>query len=512
MSFVSIKFIGFVLISLILYYAMPKKIKWTALLVMSTIFYLIGGGKSIVYLIFTTISTYLAGLLLGKYNTGEKSNEAMVKKKKRIIVAITLIANFGILFMFKYLSPITEIFNNIFNIDEPATLNLILPLGISFYMFQSVGYVIDVYRNKYKPEKNILKFALFTSFFPQIIQGPISRFDSLSKELFEPHDFSYENIKDGIILMMWGYFKKLIIADRTAIVVNAVLGDYTNQSGTIIFIAMILYCIQLYTDFSGGIDITRGVSKLFGINLVNNFERPIFSNSLATFWRRWHISLGSWMKDYLFYPLSLSKTFVKFGKFVRKHLKGKIGKILPISLVTFIVYFTIGIWHGGSIKYIAFGLWNGSLITISLLLEPYFIKLKQRLKISDSNKMFYIFQLVRTSIIVLIGRYITRAPRFLASLYMLKKTFTDIRINQIFDGTLLNFGINNIDYIVIIVGTLILLIVEAIDEYSIGAKKIIEKQKPIVQWGILMICLFCLLIFGIYRGNYISSEFIYKQF
>ena len=512
MSFVSIKFIGFVLISLFLYYIMPMKKRWISLLLMSTVFYLIGGGKTIIYLIFTTISTYFAGILLGKYNCCEKSNEAMIKKKKKIVVAITLIANFGILFLFKYLSPLMGIFNNIFNVDEPATLNLILPLGISFYMFQSIGYVIDVYRNKYKPERNIFKFVLFTSFFPQVVQGPISRFDSLSKELFEPHHFSYDNIKDGIILMMWGYFKKLIIADRAAVVVNAVLGDYTNQSGTIILIAMILYCIQLYTDFSGGIDITRGVSKLFGINLIDNFERPIFSTSLTSFWRRWHISLGTWMKDYLFYPLSLSKTFVKFGKFVRKHIKGKVGKILPISLVTFIVYFTIGIWHGGSIKYIVFGIWNGVLITVSLLLEPWFIKIKQKMKIADSNKAFYIFQLIRTSIIVLIGRYITRAPRFLASLYMLKKTFTDVKIGKIFDGTLLNFGISGFDYLVIAVATIILLVVEGIDEYGIGTKKLIEKQKPVVQWLILMLSLFSLLIFGIFRGNYISSEFIYKQF
>lgn len=512
MSLVSVEFIVFVIISLLLYYIVPRKFQWIVLLVSSVAFYLVGGATTIMYLIVTTLTTYFAGILLGKYNKKAKSEAETVKKKKRLIVLITTLLNFGILFFLKYWNPVADMINNVLKFEKINRLELILPLGISFYMFQSIGYIIDVYRNKYEPEKNIFKYALFTSFFPQMVQGPISRFDSLGNELYAEHKFSWDNLKDGIQLLMLGYFKKLVIADRAAIVVNAVIYDYANQSGSIILIAMILYCIQLYCDFSGGIDVTRAVAKMFGITLVDNFKRPIFSTTLTDFWRRWHISLGSWMKDYLFFPLSVSKPFVKFGKFVRKHMKGKAGKILPVSLITFIVYFAIGIWHGGSLKYIAFGMWNGVIITVALLLEPFFIKIKQKLNITNKNKLFYIFQILRTSIIVLMGRYITRVPRLLALFDIIKITFTNFGVANVFNGTLLDFGITGMDYIVILVGTLVILIIEAIDEYGIGARKLLEKQKTIVQWSVLMISILTLTIFGICRGNYIASEFIYKQF
>ena len=512
MSLVSIEFIVFVIISLLLYYMIRKKYQWIMLLVSSISFYLIGGITAILYLIFTTLTTYFAGRLLGKYNKEDKKYADITKKKKRLVVLITALLNFGILFFLKYWNPVADMINNVLRFEKINRLELILPLGISFYIFQSIGYIIDVYRNKYEPEKNVFKYALFTSFFPQMVQGPISRFDSLGNELFSEHKFSWDNLKDGIQLLMLGYFKKLVIADRAAVVVNAVIGDYTNQSGSVLLIAMILYCIQLYCDFSGGIDVTRAVAKMFGITLVDNFKRPIFSTSLTDFWRRWHISLGSWMKDYLFFPMSMSKPFVKFGKFVRKHIPGKAGKIVPVSIVTFIVYFVIGIWHGGSLKYIAFGFWNGILITTALLLEPFFIKVKQKFNITDKNKLFYIFQIARTSTIVLIGRYITRAPRLLAVFDMARITFTNFNISNVFDGTMMNFGITMADYVVIIVGTIIMLIMEAIDEYGIGTKKLIEKQKVIIQWILLMISILTITIFGICRGNYIASEFIYKQF
>ena len=512
MSLVSIEFIVFVIISLLLYYMIPKKYQWIMLLVSSISFYLIGGITAILYLIFTTLTTYFAGRLLGKYNKEDKKYADITKKKKRLVVLITALLNFGILFFLKYWNPVADMINNVLRFEKINRLELILPLGISFYIFQSIGYIIDVYRNKYEPEKNVFKYALFTSFFPQMVQGPISRFDSLGNELFSEHKFSWDNLKDVIQLLMIGYFKKLVIADRAAVVVNAVIGDYTNQSGSVLLIAMILYCIQLYCDFSGGIDVTRAVAKMFGITLVDNFKRPIFSTSLTDFWRRWHISLGSWMKDYLFFPMSMSKPFVKFGKFVRKHIPGKAGKIVPVSIVTFIVYFVIGIWHGGSLKYIAFGFWNGILITTALLLEPFFIKVKQKFNITDKNKLFYIFQIARTSTIVLIGRYITRAPRLLAVFDMARITFTNFNISNVFDGTMMNFGITMADYVVIIVGTIIMLIMEAIDEYGIGTKKLIEKQKVIIQWILLMISILTITIFGICRGNYIASEFIYKQF
>lgn len=203
-----------------------------------------------------------------------------------------------------------------------------------------------------------------------MVQGPISRFGDLGPQLLAGRSLDFGNLKYGIQLMLWGYFKKLVIADRAAVLVSSVLDHPWDHSGSILAVGVLFYCIQLYGDFSGGIDITRGVAKLFGIDLAENFRRPLYATSLTDFWRRWHITLGTWMRDYLFYPLSLSKPFGKLGKLTRRHIKGKLGKILPTSLATFLVYLVIGIWHGANWRYIAFGFWNGGIITLSLLLSP----------------------------------------------------------------------------------------------------------------------------------------------
>lgn len=516
MSFVSWQFIAFVVLSLFAYYIFPKKIQWLVLLAVSILFYSLGGLKILAYLIFTILTTYFSAIKIGKLNEKlqskqDKNVSEKIKSKKKLWVLFSVVCNFGMLFFFKYWNFSAGIADKIFGISLPI-FNLILPLGISFYIFQSIGYVIDVYRKKYSPEKNILKYALFVSFFPQMVQGPISRFNNLGEQLTKEHKFDFENIEKGINLLLWGYFKKLVIADRAAVIANIVFDNFENYGGAIIVLGVIFYCIQLYCDFSGGIDITRGVARLFGIDLVDNFKRPIFSTSLQDFWRRWHISLGTWMKDYLFYSLSLSKPFVKMGKNIRKHLNGKAGQIIPVSIVTFIVYFAIGIWHGASFKYIAFGLWNGTIITLSLLLEPAFIKLKQKLNISNDNKFFNIFRMLRTSFLVLIGRYITRAANLGTAISMLKKTFFDFIPIELTNGTLQSFGLTTTDFIVVGVSVMVLLIIEGLQEHKIDVSKKLKEKNAFLQYSILTAFLLVIVVFGIYRGDYIASEFIYKQF
>lgn len=520
MSFVSIEFLFFIIISLIIYYLLPKKTQWIVLLVVSYLFFLSGGLRTVSYLLFTTMVTYLVGRYLSYCNelneiakeNGYKLLSRKLKIEKRQIISLGIVANFGVLFFLKYYEYILGSISEIMNSEKLSAVNIILPIGISFYMFQSVGYIIDIYRNKYKAEKNFGKFALFVSFFPQIIQGPISRFADLSHQLFRENKFSFDNMKDGLQLAMWGYFKKLIIADRLTVVVNLVFNEYQSYGGAIILMGVILYCIQLYCDFSGGIDIARGIAKLFGVDVVENFRRPIFATSLADFWRRWHITLGSWMKDYLFYPLALSKPFIKLGKFTRSVVKGKLGQIIPVSIATFIVYFVIGIWHGSGFKFIAFGIWNAVIITVSLLLEPVYLKIKSKLKIKDTSKAFYIFQLFRTSLIVVIGRYITRAAEFGDAIEMLKITFTNFAIGELFNGTLLNMGLTGYDFLVVLVGTLIVVIVEAFAEKGKSLREGLDKKGFAMQSAVLVIYMVVMLVFGLCRGGYISSEFIYSRF
>ncbi|MFQ9860314.1 MAG: MBOAT family O-acyltransferase, partial [Evtepia gabavorous] len=408
MSFTTLPFLVLVALSVAAYYLLPQRVQWMALLAASMVFYCVGGGKTVLYVFYTAVIVYGSGLLLGRFNDlrraapkeEKKAITARYKPYRRAVVLVACLANFGLLYVLKYWNFTADLFQPLADQLRPGTQiplsELVLPLGISFFMFQSVGYVIDVYRDKYAPEKNFAKLLLFVSFFPQMVQGPISRFNDLAPQLFARRSLDYTDLKYGIQLILWGYFKKMVIADRAAVLVNTVLDDPWSYSGSILAVGVLFYCIQLYGDFSGGIDITRGVARLFGIDLAENFRRPLFSTSLTDFWRRWHITLGAWMRDYLFYPLSLSKPFGKLGKFTRKHLKGKLGKILPTSLATFLVYFVIGIWHGANWRYVAFGFWNGGIITLSLLLAPYVLRWKQALRINDKSIGWHRCQLGRT--------------------------------------------------------------------------------------------------------------------
>ena len=514
-----------VLVSVGVYYLLPKKGQWVALLAASMVFYCVGGGKTVLYVFYTAATVYVSGRLLGHFNAlrraapkeERKAITAKYKPYRRGVVLFACLANFVLLYILKYWNFTAELLQPLADQVSPGSQiplsELVLPLGISYFIFQSVGYVIDVYRDKYQPEKNFAKLLLFVSFFPQMVQGPIGRFNQLAPQLLAQRSADYTNLKYGIQLMMWGYFKKMVIADRAAVLVNTVLDDPWSYSGSILAVGVLFYCIQLYGDFSGGIDIARGVARMFGIDLAENFRRPIFSTSLTDFWRRWHITLGAWMRDYLFYPLSLSKPFGRLGRFTRKHIKGKLGKILPTSLATFIVYFVIGIWHGANWRYVAFGFWNGGIITLSLLLAPQFLVWKEKLHINDKSLGWHIFQVVRTNILVFFGRYITRAPRFLTAVWMVKETFLHPNLPDLWNGTLLSLGLTGWDLAVLWIGVAIMLAAEWYQEKQGPIRPMLETKPVWFQWLTTMVLplaiLFCL---GVLRADYIPEGFIYQQF
>jgi D-alanyl-lipoteichoic acid acyltransferase DltB (MBOAT superfamily) len=524
MAFTSIAFLILTAAALAVYYRVPGRYQWPVLLAASIIFYCAGGWKTIVYVLYTAVTVYLSAEGLARLHKIRKNAPEQTKKQtaercrrySKLIVLAACLLNFGLLYVLKYWNFTAELLQPLADrVSSSAAIpmiSLIMPLGVSFFMFQSVGYVIDVYRAKYEPEHNFLKFLLFVSFFPQMVQGPISRFDQLAPQLYSEKQLDYRNLRFGIQLMMWGYFKKMVIADRAAVLVNTVMEDPFSYSGSIQALGIFFYCIQLYGDFSGGIDITRGVAKMFGIDMAENFRRPLFATSLTDFWRRWHITLGAWMRDYLFYPLALSRPFGKLGKFTRKHIKGKLGKIIPTSLATFIIYFVIGIWHGANFKYIAFGFWNGAIITASLLLAPQFEKVKKALHIDDKAAWFKVFQTARTCVLVFIGRYITRASGFMTAVYMIKATFTDTHISDLFNGTVMTLGIGAYDMAVIILGMAVLIAVEWYQERGGHIREALEKQGTAVQLMSAVVPVIILLVLGIMRSDYISSDFIYKQF
>lgn len=510
MSFLSLEFIVFTIISLILYYCLPKKIQWIVLLATSYLFFACGGLRTIFFLLFTTLATYLTGWYISYCNelneiAKEKGYKLLARKLKverKQVIAICILVNFAILFFLKYCNYMTESIDEIIRYEGISAFNILLPLGISFYMFQSIGYVIDIYRNKYRAEKNFGKFALFVSFFPQVIQGPISKFDNLSKQLLAERKFSFDDARAGLQLIMWGFFKKLIVADRLIATVDTIYNNYTSYSGIIILVGVILYSIELYCDFSGAVDIARGIARLFGINLVQNFKRPIFATSLADFWRRWNISLGQWFKEYLFRPLVLSKPFIGIAKIIRKYINRKMGKLIPIAIATFIVYFVMCMWYGSGFNYLAFAIYNAVIITMSLLLEPLFFKIKEKLNINDSNKFMYVFQIIRTVAIVLLGRYITRAVGFNEGLEMLRLTFTNMNIQDLWNGTLFTIGLSVKDFVIVAFGTLVIFIVELFDENGKNLKRIVNESYFIIQILVILIYMITILLLGLCNTGY----------
>lgn len=507
MSPVSISFALFVAIGLAAYYAFPKSLRWTVLLALSLVFYASGGAYLLLYLAFTGFTTYAAGLLIDRELKSEKlSDEAKkrAKSRKKAITGVCLALNFGLLFVLKYACPILTSFGM-------GDFSIALPLGISFYIFQSASYVIDVGRRKAVCQRNFAKYLLFVCFFPQMIQGPIGRYDALSEQLLGGNGFDFDNFREGFKLITRGLFKKLVIADRASVAACAIIDSYTDFGGAEIAVGVLFYCIQLYTDFSGGIDIMRGTARLFGVVMAENFRRPLFANTLTDFWRRWHITLGAWMKDYLFYPITLSKPFGALGRFTRKHFKGRAGKILPTSAATFLIYFVIGIWHGANAKYIVFGLWNGVLITAALLSEPLFVKIKGALHIKD-GKAYRLFCVARTAVLVFLGRYITRAATAHDAFSMMARTFSDFDLGRLAASFPGSFGLKAFDIGVVAAMTAVLIILELFEENGSPLSERIEKKGAFLTFVFMAVSVAVVVFLGIYRSGYISPEFIYKQF
>lgn len=410
MTYTSFMFAVFALLTILVYYLMPsKKYQWVVLLIASFIFYMYNSYRFAFYIACTTASIYFAAKYIEDYarSTKELAKQKKTelsrseikafkkerKKREQLILALALILNFGILFILKYYNfMVGGLFELLgFSKGETPFIKLFLPLGISFYTFQATGYLIDVYRGLVDAERNFFKFALFVSFFPQTIQGPISEFEQLGNQLTQEHKPEWIRFKLGCQLILWGLFKKLVIADRAIYFIQKCTNHYTQYNGLVIFLVGLTYALQLYTDFSGGIDISRGIAKILGIDMIDNFKRPYFSQSLGEYWRRWHISLGAWMKKYVFYSLAMSNTFMKLSNRIKKGEKKPsavrmhLAKTLPSALAIFVVFMFVGLWHGANSKYVAFGVWNGAILMLSMLFKPVFLRMNEIFHVKDTS-------------------------------------------------------------------------------------------------------------------------------
>ena len=407
MSFVSLRFLAFFVLLFAVYYLVPKRLQWMVLLCASMIFYAFAGLFGCFFILSTALTVHFGALSLQKMTarqsawlaahkaelTKEERSEkkAALKRKKRLLLTAVLVFNFGVLCLFKY-----------FDFGDLTVFGFswVVPLGISFYTFQSTGYLIDVYWENVSAEPNFFKTLLFTSFFPQVTQGPISVYDDLAKELFVPHPYVYENFALGARRFFWGLFKKLMIADFLAPYVHEVFTNYAWYSGYIALLGAFAYSVQIYADFSGYMDMACGVSKMLGITLTENFDRPYFSKSVAEYWRRWHISLGVWFKRYIYFPVAMAKWNKRLGKTVSAKLSRGFGKNVPASVALIATWAATGIWHGSSAGYLAWGLLNGAFIIVSLWTDPVFAAWKKKRGINEAAFPWRAFVTVRTFVLV----------------------------------------------------------------------------------------------------------------
>jgi len=409
----------------------------------------------------------------------------------------------------KYTNFVLENINAIFHTDIPG-LSLLLPLGISFYTFQSSGYLLDVYWKRTEAEKNIFKYALFVSFFPQILQGPIGRHSRLAKELYVGHEIQLSAIQKGTERILWGFLKKMVIADWAAVFVDAIFGNPEIYSGLAVF-GVLFYSVQLYADFSGGMDVVIGIASLFGITLDENFKRPFFAVSITDFWRRWHITLGAWMKDYVFYPLSLSKAMESFGKWGKKVFGRKIGRKLPICFADMVVFFLVGLWHGAAWKYIMFGLYHGFLTALSEFMAVYYKAWKKFLHIQENGKWHHGFMVIRTFTLVNIGWFFYCCDTVKEAFYMMGQAVAKFAPANLFLIPAGREGVAFTPYALAILtaGCLILFFVSALQEKGVKIHEIFARQNAVVRFAVDLLLL---LAIGFFGSTAAVKGFIYMQF
>ena len=483
MTFTSFRFLIFAAALLFVYYRIPTRDQWILLLAASYLFYLQAGASYLFFILFTTVTVYTATRAMDANLS--KFGKHAAKQENRVLMIGCLAVNFGILFFCK------------------AGLTDTLPLGISFYCFQSTGYVVDVYRGSVKAEKNPFRLGLFVSFFPQLVQGPISKYRDLAPQLYNPHPYDGRRLSFGLQRMLWGYFKKLVIADRIAVAVAALKApEYT---GAAFLVLTVFYALQIYSDFTGGIDIALGLSQALGIDLAENFVHPFSSRNVAEYWRRWHISLGVWMKDYVFYPLSVSSPMRKFSKTARTRFSN-LGKRLPVHLASFVTWAATGIWHGLTPNFLLWGMLNCFVIVASEEFKPLYARFHKQFHLRET-KWYVRFEMFRTFVLMNLIRSCDLFPDISGYFRRLGSLFS----GGSFRVPLLELGLSPLDYGILACGTMLMLAVSLVQE-KIGKIREILWRKPLLRYVLIFSLFLATLLMGHYGIGYDAENFIYNQF
>lgn len=513
MSLVSSLFLVFVAAVLLLYYIVPRSIRLWVVIAASLAFAAFLGFYTLLFVLISAVLCYVGGLLAGP----SKSNAF-----RNVFTVITVVINIALLCAVKYYNVLgfaAERLNLLFGASETSNTFFLyaVPVGMSFYVLQTTGYILDCRWEKIAPEKNFFKVLLFATYFPQLMSGPMNTYANLSAEFERAKEvkFSFERISDGAVRIAWGFFKKLVIAERAAIIVNMVYGDHNTFTGWYVPIGVFFFAIQLYSDFSGCMEVVNGVSHMLGIELPENFNCPFFSKTVQEYWRRWHITLGAWLRDYILYPVLKSAPLIKIGDWAKAKFGKKNGKKVPTYIALFILWFAVGYWHGGLWNYvIGSGILHFIYIVLGMIFEP--VSKKIRPKIGADKLYFRIFQSVRTFILMLTGFVFFRSATVMDAVDMYAAIFRK-------GGAALNWenfsstGMDLANLIVLAVSVLLVLAVDAYkyvpseDDKPKSAIAFLRSKGIVILWAAFMVLVVATLIFGRYGLGYDSGSFIYAR-
>ena len=496
MLFNSVDFLIFFPIATLIYFALPHKVRYLWLLVCSYYFYMCWNAAYALLLFGSTFITWFSGLAIEAY---KRKDDAQSKLRCQGMVAISFTLNLALLMIFKYTGFIITNLNLLFGrISISFALpefSLLLPVGISFYIFQALSYTMDVYRGDVPVERNLLRYALFVSFFPQLVAGPIERSSRLLEQFYTKHRFSYEQMARGLMMMLWGYFQKMVIADRLAVLVSQVFDYYTYYSGVQILVGCVFFAVQIYCDFAGYSCIAIGAAQVMGFDLMQNFAQPYLAVSIADFWRRWHISLTSWFRDYLYIPLGGNR-------------KGKLTKYRNIM----IVFLASGLWHGANWTYVIWGGLNGLFQIVGELLRPVRERHRRLFRPNDGTASVKLMSMLITFVLVDFTWIFFRADNLTAAAGIIRQLFSHANLSVLFDGGLYSLGLSRLDFTIGLLSIFVLLAVDVLHERRVQIRSWILSQDLWFRWTVYFLAIFAVLIFGFYGPNYDAAQFIYFQF
>ena len=529
-SYFSNAFLYFFLpLSIVCYCLIPQKGKKYFLLAASLIFFWLVSGELIVYLLLSIFSVHYFGLWLDRIRQRRdeavkaaadreerKSVKKSFQKKSRLVLGFAVCLHLGVLLVLKYspffisnVNSLLSLFGSSAGLVVPSFL---MPVGISFFTLQAVSYLVDVYRGTISADGNIFRLALFMSFFPQIVEGPICRYGQTAEKLWNVEKIKYENFVLGLERIMYGYMKKLVVADRLNPMIKEVFDNYQSYNGAVIALAAVFYTVQLYMDFSGTMDAVVGVAQIFGVEMPENFRRPFFSKTISEFWQRWHITLGTFFKDYIFYPVTMSKPMKTLTTSARKKLGNHFGPLLAGAVALLCVWLSNGLWHGAAWSYVFFGMYHFALILLGDIVSPAVKFLNEKLHLSPEKLPYRIFQIIRTSVLVVIGELFFRANGLKAGLAMFKKIVTEMHFTPLSDELLSSLGIDLKDLSIVLFTVLVVFVVSVLREKEVPVARRVFEQNIVVRRIILYSLIMFIVIFGAYGPGYVPVDPIYANF